>query len=337
MNNLHKSEANAHPAYVCPKTREPLYESDHGLVRSDGLCYALIRGWNDIPIPDFLQSQELGEAGKKSLEMYDQTASIQVYRNFLDWLFQTFGESETAFRKSLVRKLKLKNGDKVLVTGCGLGDDIPPILQVIGDSGEVYAQDLSAEMILAASTYVLPSHSRSRIRFCISNASLLPFADGYLDAAYHFGGINLFDDVRQAIYEMERVVKPGGRVVFGDEGVAPWLKETEYGRIAVTNNSLWSTPAPIELLPEKALDVNLSWILGNCFYLVSFEVSKTGPFMNMDVPHKGRRGGTMRTRYFGQLEGVTEESKRFVLEDSERLGMSIQEWLESAIRDKQAR
>ena len=141
----------------------------------------------------------------------------------------------------------------------------------------------------------------------------------------------------EELNKMERVVKPGGRVVFGDEGVGPWLRNTEYGYIAINNISLWAATAPIDLLPRNSLDVHLSWVLGNCFYVIDFEVSDIGPFMNIDVPHKGRRGGSMRTRYFGQLEGVTEESKKFVLEDAERKKISLHDWLEQLIRDKQNR
>ena len=198
-------------------------------------------------------------------------------------------------------------------------------------------QDLSTEMAIAASNFVAPAHPMAKIYFSVSDATRLPFADNFFDGAFHFGGINLFDDVKLAISEMDRVVRPGGRVVFGDEGVAPWLRDAEYGRIAITNNSLWKADAPIGLLPGNAADVTLSWALGNCFYVISFEVSEKQPYMNMDVPHKGSRGGTMRTRYFGQLEGVTEVSKRFVLEDATRLGISVHDWLERAITDKKQR
>ena len=321
--------------YVCPKTKEPLYEEENGLTRDDGVHYEYVSGWNGTPIPDFLNALELGDAGKKSLDMYNKTVSVQVYRNFLDWLFQTFDEDQSAFRKKLIEQLHLKKGDRVLVTGCGTGDDIPAIIEAIGDGGEVYGQDLSSEMTIAASEYIASAHPTAKVCFSISNANLLPFPDDFFDGAFHFGGINLFDDMRLAINEMDRVVRPGGRVVFGDEGVAPWLKETEFGRIAVTNNSLWNASAPIDLLPANVVDVNLSWVLGNCFYIISFEASAEGPFINMDVPHKGRRGGSMRTRYFGLLEGVSAESKAFVLEDSERMGISIHDWLEQVIRGKQ--
>ena len=249
------------------------------------------------PIPDFLV-HELGELGKHSLTAYNQVVSIPRYRNFLDWLFLTFGEDEISFRRTLVGKLKPAKSSRILVTGCGLGDDIPPIVDLIGPDGELYAQDLSTEMAIAASNFVAPAHPMAKIYFSVSDATRLPFADNFFDGAFHFGGINLFDDVKLAISEMDRVVRPGGRVVFGDEGVAPWLRDAEYGRIAITNNSLWKADAPIGLLPGNAADVTLSWALGNCFYVISFEVSEKQPYMNMDVPHKGSRGGTMRTRVF---------------------------------------
>jgi hypothetical protein len=71
--------------------------------------------------------------------------------------------------------------------------------------------------------------------------------------------------------------------------------------------------------------------------VIDFEVSDIGPFMNIDVHHKGLRGGSMRTRYFGQLEGVTEESKKFVLEDAKRRGISVHDWLEQVIRNEKKR
>ncbi len=283
--------------YVCPATRQPLFETDAGLERSDGRRYPFVTGCNDVRIPDFVESNKLGEAGKQSLEMYNQAASVQIYKNFLGWLFETFNEDQASFRKGLLERAGIKPGDRVLVTGCGLGDDIPPLLEVMRSQGEVYAQDLSAEMVLGASCEVMPSHADATIKLSISNASQLPFADRFFDAAYHFGGINLFDDIKLAIHEMERVVKIGGRVVFGDEGVAPWLRQTAYGRMAINNNKLWQSESPIALLPEKVVDVELSWVLGNCFYVISFEVSDSGPYMNPDVPHKGPRGGSMRTRY----------------------------------------
>jgi len=324
--------------YVCPKTKKPLREHDDGLLMNDGILYPFIRGGDNMKIPNFLVAREYGEASKQSLDMYAQEASAEIYRNFLAWLFQTFNENESSFRANLAAKLQLQKGNKVLITGCGLGDDISAVLDAVGSDGEVYANDLTSEMVVAAShSHTLHQPSPKNIFLSVCDAQSLPFPDNFFDGAFHFGGINLFDDMKLAIGEMARVVKPGGRVVFGDEGVAPWLRNTEYGRIAINNNGLWAASIPLDLLPPNAMDVHLSWVLGNCFYVIDFEVSDTGPFMNIDVPHTGRRGGSMRTRYFGQLEGVAKESKKFVLEDAERKGISAHDWLEQVISEKRRR
>lgn len=322
--------------YICPLTKESLYVHDDGLLRHDGTIYPFINTENNIRIPNFLITNEYDKAVKQSLEMYDQENSSEIYRNFLSWLFQTFNESELSFRTNLIEKLKLTGGNKVLVTGCGLGNDIPPILNIIGSDGEVYANDLAAQMVVSVSHHLMTHHPNSQSVFLsVCDAQILPFPSDFFDGAFHFGGINLFDNIKSAISEMERVVKPGGRVVFGDEGIAPWLRDTEYGRMAINNNLLWGRFAPIDLLPRNAVDVHLSWVLGNCFYVIDFEVSETGPSIDIDVSHKGCRGGSMRTRYFGQLEGVTEETKKYVIEDAQRKGISVHDWLEQVIREKQ--
>jgi SAM-dependent methyltransferase len=325
--------------YICPKTKKSLRELDEGLLRDDGAVYPFVIGGNNVSIPNFLAARELGEAAEQSLAMYDQHTSTEMYRNFLNWLFQTFNENESSFRASLIARLNLRKGNKVLITGCGLGDDIQPALDAIGSEGEVYANDLAEQMVVFSSNHFYTTHQPApkNLFFSVCDAKMLPFPNDFFDGAFHFGGINLFEDIKLSIGEMDRVVKPGGRVVFGDEGVAPWLRDTEYGRMAINNNSLWDASAPIELLPGNSMDVHLSWILGNCFYIIDFEVSDNGPLMDIDVPHKGRRGGSMRSRYFGQLEGVTVESKKFVLEEAERQGISVHDWLEQCIRDKRQR
>ena len=111
----------------------------------------------------------------------------------------------------------------------------------------------------------------------------LPFPDGFFDAAFHFGGINLFGDKRKAVAEMARVVRKGGRVVFGDEGLAPWLRDTEYGRILMSSSPLYAYEIPFEAVPPSARDVSVRWMIGNAYYLVAFTVADGRPFASSDV------------------------------------------------------
>lgn len=57
-------------------------------------------------------------------------------------------------------------------------------------------------------------------------------------------------------------------------------------------------------------------------------------YVYMDVPHIGKRGGSMRTRYFRKLEGVKEKTLNFAMEEAARQGMSIHDWLEKIINEK---
>lgn len=324
--------------YVCPETFSALHETDDGLVRADGKLYP----WLANPeasyrrVPQFLDLVAPGERQRTSLAMYDTGSAIEIYRNFLAWLFETFQTDDASFRTAMARRLGLLPGQCVLVTGCGLGDDIPAILDIVGNEGEVYAQDLSPAMIQSAVgewTRARPDLAR-QVAFSTGNALKLPFPDGVFDAAFHFGGINLFDDIALGIAEMNRVVRVGGRVVISDEGVGPWLKATDYGRMVITNNGLWSHEAPLAKLPATAADVALTWVLGNCFWVIEFTVSKTFPELNPHVPHKGRRGGSMWTRHRGQLEPVTPETREKVIRAAAAAGVSVHDWLERALQEQ---
>ncbi|MBC7405125.1 MAG: class I SAM-dependent methyltransferase [Cytophaga sp.] len=182
--------------------------------------------------------------------MYKKDNAESVYENSLTWLFKTFKEDDQSFRNSLLKKLHLKKGDRVLVTGCGLGDDLECIWPIIGSTGELFAQDISNLMIAATakrlSSKKILSFNTYNLYLSVSNASMLPYPDAYFDAAYRFGGINLFSDMKSAIHEMACVVKVGGEVLIGVEDFAPWLKESEYEKqlFAIMHFGLWRRLLP---------------------------------------------------------------------------------------------
>lgn len=312
--------------YRDPVDRQALHAQADGLLAAAGRRYPVLQ-LHGQSVPVFVGAAGEGEG------MYDASHAPDVYRNFLNWMYATFDEDETRFRQSLVARLHLKKGHRVLITGCGLGDDVEPIVDAFGHEVEVYASDLSKSMVTGAVGRLAEQgvFERGSVRLSVADACALPFADGSFDAAFHFGGINLFDDPKRGIAEMARVVKEGGRVVFGDEGVAPWLKNTDYGRMVVANNPLWAADSLIGQLPFSAVNVNLSWVLGNCFYVIDFDRRVEGPRINPDVRHLGYKGGSMRTRFEGRIEGITPALKARLYEHAKAHGTSVHDLLEAAI------
>lgn len=315
--------------YRCPEVsceHATLTEVANELRCPNGHCYPFIA---QTTVPLFASIDE-------NSNEYARQDAAQIHGNALRWVFETFKTNEADLRKSLIARLHLSKGQTILVTGVGAGNDLPYLAEALKNQGTIYAQDISRQMLLEG----VNRHSRSakladvELRFSVSDATRLPFGDNAFDAAYHFGGINLFPDIRQGIFEMNRVVRPGGRLVISDEGLAPWLKSTELGKMLICNNPLYAYDAPLISLPETARSVQLSWEVSNCFYVIDF-TKGAGPLdVNLDVPHVGKRGGTIRTRYQGQLEGIDPALKAKLYAEAEMQGISRVAYLESLLKGK---
>lgn len=301
-----------------------LKQGADGLTCPNGHHFAFSPG-TDVPV--FASETE-------GANEYSQENAAEFHDNALRWVFATFQTDEEGLRERLVARIGLKKGDRVLVTGAGAGNDLPYLVRALSGKGEIYAQDIAKEMLLAGVARYKTELAGSGVtlHFSASDATNLPFADGFFDAAYHFGGINLFPDIAKGIAEMSRVVKTGGNVVIGDEGLAPWLVDTELGRMLVNNNALYACTAPLSALPATARAVKLSWELSNCFYVIEFQASIEPLPVNIDVPHLGKRGGTIRSRYFGRMEGIDPALRDRIYQEAARRGMSRVAFLESALR-----
>ncbi|MDO9419800.1 MAG: methyltransferase domain-containing protein [Herminiimonas sp.] len=297
-----------------------LREETGGLQCSNGHFFPYSEG-TKVPLFAF-QKEDVNEYALKD--------AANIHDNSLRWVFKTFGTDEDSLRTSLIARLGLSKGQTILITGAGAGNDLPYIAERLGGSGVIYAQDIAKQMLLAGVERHAPKVAELGIdiHFSCSDATNLPFAENVFDAAYHFGGLNLFPDIKKGIAEMNRVVKPGGKIVISDEGCAPWLKSTEIGKMLIKNNSLYDFDAPLTLLPETAHAVNLSWEVSNCFFVIDFIVSENPPYIDIDVPHVGKRGGSIRSRYLGQLEGVNPALKDRLYAEAERQGISRVELLE---------
>ena len=130
------------------------------------------------------------EIQKKNVNEFSIKNAAEIHDNALSWLFNTHNVNEKKLREDLIGKLKLKKGDKVLVTATGAGNDLEYIAKRIGQSGQIYAQDYAKEMLFAAyyRTKKILDFKKYKIFFSVNDATNLPFKDNQFDATYHFGG-----------------------------------------------------------------------------------------------------------------------------------------------------
>ncbi len=115
------------------------------------------------------------------------------------------------WRRVVVRLSEAREGMGVLDCATGTGDLAIAFKKAVGKSGTVLGTDFCAEMMETA-----PAKSRKDgldIRFEVADAMNLPYPDNSFDIASISFGIRNVDIPAQALREMARVVRPGGKVV----------------------------------------------------------------------------------------------------------------------------
>jgi hypothetical protein len=318
--------------YVCPKHKIPLkLVSENSSLRCDacGINFPSTIQKNGMRLTSF-EEIELNEI-KLNSQIYDAKTLNERYQNFLRWLFATFKTNEYQFRKEIFSKFNISESSKVLITSVGNGDDILSLLELFPNKSlEIYAQDLSPTMCEFTNTRLQNEGIKIK-ELNISNLSRLPYTSNFFDLVFHFGGINWIQDKKSAICEMVRVAKDFGQIGIIDESVGSWLRNHEFGKMMINNNSLWSADLPLSDLPINVNQVSLEFVLENCFYFLKFIKDPNFPNINADVKHVGPRGGSIKTRFFGKLEGIDPVIATLLKEVALKNGLSQSELIEKII------
>ena len=312
--------------FVDPDTKGELILEENKLTSKSDVSYKI-----NNQIPNLIFPTILPVADENAKQFYQGRAD--QYDDTLHLTFFTHSLDEEKVRNSFIDKLALNEDSKVLEIACGTGRDSLLIAKRLSENGELHMQDISEDMITKCFEK-FKNNKTIKKSFCLSNAGYLPYPDNYFDATYSFGAVGEFSDKRKALKEMVRVTKPGGKVVFGDEGIPIWYRNTEFYKILVTTNPMFSEIPPLEDIPVEARSLNLQWVIGNSFYLIDFEVGVGEPLANFDFQIPGVRGGTYRTRYEGQLEGVNVETKKKAYEYVKSKGLNMHSWLDGIINEK---
>lgn len=142
----------------------------------------------------------------------DRTADPSAFVGYLDLVSGL--DAVQAYKRQTYELLDLHPGDRVLDVGCGAGDDARALAERVAPMGRVVGVDASAAMV---------DESRRRsdglglpVEYHAGDAHCLDFADGAFDGARADRVFQHLADPEQALAELIRVTKPGGRIVVAD-------------------------------------------------------------------------------------------------------------------------
>lgn len=107
--------------------------------------------------------------------------------------------------------LALRAGDHVLDVGCGAGEDVRAMAEIVGPTGRAVGIDGSATMIGAAQERSMGS--RYPVEFFVGDAEHLEFADASFDGCRADRVLQHLSNPAHAVAEIVRVLRPSGRAV----------------------------------------------------------------------------------------------------------------------------
>jgi SAM-dependent methyltransferase len=121
-------------------------------------------------------------------------------------------------------------GEAVLDLGCGAGTDLLIAAQMTGPSGRVIGVDMTAAMLARAEA----SAGEMRLANVELHEALierLPLEDASVDVVISNGVIDLVPDKEAVLDEIDRVLRPGGRVQLADVVIHEEVSEDARARI----------------------------------------------------------------------------------------------------------
>jgi ubiquinone/menaquinone biosynthesis C-methylase UbiE len=127
-------------------------------------------------------------------------------------------------QQCLLAAAALAPGERVLDVACGTGLVSSAAARAVGPDGLVLGIDLSDRMVEAACTRADPQDLRNT-RFERMNGEQLSLPDASFDVALCALGLMYMPDPGQALREMRRVLRPGGRLalaVWGERHRCGW-------------------------------------------------------------------------------------------------------------------
>jgi demethylmenaquinone methyltransferase/2-methoxy-6-polyprenyl-1,4-benzoquinol methylase len=133
-------------------------------------------------------------------DKYDVMNSVISFKRHVSW------------RKDTMKRMNVQRGQRALDVCCGTADWTIALAEAVGASGQVSGLDFSKNMLKVGQEKV-QAKGLKNVELIHGNAMELPFADNSFDYVTIGFGLRNVPDYMQVLKEMQRVAKPGGKVV----------------------------------------------------------------------------------------------------------------------------
>jgi ubiquinone/menaquinone biosynthesis C-methylase UbiE len=131
------------------------------------------------------------------------------------WRVSSLGELTEALEHRLILRLAAPlQGRSVLDVGCG--DGTLAVVSARNGAARVSGCDPDPRMVAQARARAI--RGNTRIDLAVARSQALPFPDSSFDVVTCITVLTFVSDADNAIREMARVLRPGGRLVIGDLG-----------------------------------------------------------------------------------------------------------------------
>jgi arsenite methyltransferase len=179
----------------------------------------------------------------------------------------------TRRRAKILGALALRPGQRVLDVGSGPGNQALEIASAVGSSGRVDGVDVAESAIEIARQRC---SDLSNVAFHLGKDSKLPFDNATFDVAMSSQVFEYLDDIPNALIELHRVLKPGGRALIHD---------TDWGAV------LWHSTDPermarvMKTWDSHLADPHLPRSLGNKLTEAGFLNVRAEPIVQIELSY----------------------------------------------------
>ena len=121
----------------------------------------------------------------------------------------------------LRRALAAEPGERILEIGPGLGQQATVVARWVGPEGQVDVVDVQPEMLQATAARAIRRGVGNVVPQLVGPSDVLPYEDEAFDRAYLSSVLGEISDPANALRELHRVLKKGGRLVVSELAIDP--------------------------------------------------------------------------------------------------------------------